>query len=149
MVCLENEVEMPASPWEVEEATEEGIKIMYRRGVKEFVVKNGKVSQIVLKTVARVFDENKRFSPTYYEDQLTPVDVDNVIVAIGQRPDVGFICGESSLDQIKVTRRGTIEVDPVTLETGRSGVFAGGDLVTGPWIAIGAVAAGKKAAESI
>ncbi len=38
---------------------------------------------------------------------------------------------------------------PITYATGREGVFAGGDLQTGPWVAIGAVAAGKEAAESI
>jgi hypothetical protein len=40
-------------------------------------------------------------------------------------------------------------VDPITYATGRKGVFAGGDLQTGPWVAIGAIAAGKEAAESI
>jgi heterodisulfide reductase subunit A-like polyferredoxin len=47
------------------------------------------------------------------------------------------------------SRWGTLDVDPVTYAAGRDGVFAGGDVQTGPWVAIGAVAAGREAAESI
>jgi heterodisulfide reductase subunit A-like polyferredoxin len=50
---------------------------------------------------------------------------------------------------INLTRWGTVETDSVTYSTGREGVFAGGDVQTGPWVAIGAIAAGKEAAESI
>ena len=42
-----------------------------------------------------------------------------------------------------------LEVDPITYATSRKGLFAGGDAQTGPWVAIGAIAAGKEAAESI
>ena len=50
---------------------------------------------------------------------------------------------------IKFTRWGTIEVDEVTYQTSRPGVFAAGDVHTGPWIAIEAVGGGIEAAESI
>jgi heterodisulfide reductase subunit A-like polyferredoxin len=50
---------------------------------------------------------------------------------------------------LKRTRRGTIQVDPVTLETGLKGVFAGGDLVTGPGTIVESMAHGRKAAISI
>ena len=69
-----------------------------------------------------------------------------VIMAIGQKADLKFI---TAADGINLTRRGLIEADPDTLATSRAGVFAGGDVVTGPWIAIGAVAAGREAAISI
>ena len=55
----------------------------------------------------------------------------------------------TAADGIKLTPRGLIETDADTLATSREGVFAGGDVVTGPWIAIGAVAAGREAAISI
>ncbi len=48
-----------------------------------------------------------------------------------------------------MTRDGRIKADPVTLETTRKGVFAGGDVVTGPKIAIDAIHQGQEAAESI
>ena len=69
-----------------------------------------------------------------------------VIMAIGQKANLKFI---TEADGIKLTPRGLIETDPDTQATSREGVFAGGDVVTGPWIAIGAVAAGREAAISI
>jgi pyruvate/2-oxoglutarate dehydrogenase complex dihydrolipoamide dehydrogenase (E3) component len=53
------------------------------------------------------------------------------------------------MDGVEFSSLGTTEVDGVTYATGREGVFAGGDVQTGPWVAIGAIAAGKEAAESI
>jgi len=50
---------------------------------------------------------------------------------------------------LKRTRRGTVQADPITLETGLKGVFAGGDLVTGPGTMIDSMAQGRKAAISI
>jgi len=50
---------------------------------------------------------------------------------------------------LRFSRWGTVEVDPITYATESEGVFAGGDLQTGPWVAIGAIAAGREAAESI
>ncbi|MFW6314653.1 MAG: FAD-dependent oxidoreductase, partial [Desulfohalobiaceae bacterium] len=72
--------------------------------------------------------------------------VDQIIPAIGQRPDSSYL---EEVDGLSFNRWGSLEADPVTFYTGRKGVFAGGDLHTGPWIAIGAVAAGREAAESI
>lgn len=54
-----------------------------------------------------------------------------IILAIGQVPDLSFIPRD-----IKINERGTIHVDPVTLETSLPGIFAGGDVVAGtlPWL---------------
>ena len=84
--------------------------------------------------------------PTYFDDRLSTREADVVIMAIGQKADLKFI---TAADGINLTPRGLIEADPDTLATSRAGVFAGGDVVTGPWIAIGAVAAGREAAISI
>ena len=72
------------------------------------------------------------------------MDVDNVIMAIGQTVDKTGLPKE-----LDYTGWGTLSVDPVTLETNISGVFAGGDVVAGPADVIAAIAAGKEAAESI
>ena len=71
--------------------------------------------------------------------------VDMMVPAIGQEAAQGPLaaCG------IKLSRWGTIEVNEVTYETSRPGVFAAGDVHTGPWIAIEAVGGGIEAAESI
>ena len=146
LIALEPREEMPASAWEVEEAEHEGVTIIHRWGVKEINAAGGKVSGLTLKAVERVFDEQGRFSPTYFDDQTTTQDADVVIMAIGQRTNLKFI---TEADGVKLTPRGLIEADPVTKATSREGVFAGGDVETGPWIAIGAVAAGREAATSI
>ena len=146
LIALESPEELPASPWEVEEARAEGIEILHRLGVKQILSQDGQVTGLELKAVARVFDEQGRFAPTYFDDRLTTREADVVIMAIGQKADLKFI---TAADGINLTPRGLIEADPDTLATSRAGVFAGGDVVTGPWIAIGAVAAGREAAISI
>jgi len=72
------------------------------------------------------------------------MDVDNVIIAIGQTVDKAMLPRE-----VEYTGWGTLSVDPVTLQTNIEGVFAGGDVVAGPADVIGAIAAGKEAAISI
>ena len=71
---------------------------------------------------------------------------DAVIATIGQSPDVGALGERLGLE---TTKWGTLAADPLTLETGLPGVFAGGDCVTGPDVVINAKLAGKKAAISI
>jgi heterodisulfide reductase subunit A-like polyferredoxin len=146
IVCLETREEMPASPWEVEEAEAEGIPITHRWGVKEIKAQDGKVTGIELKAVERVFDEQGRFSPTYFEDQTRVEACDVALLAIGQKTNLKFL---TDADGIELTPRGLIKADPDTKATSREGVFAGGDVVSGPWIAIAAVADGREAAASI
>jgi heterodisulfide reductase subunit A-like polyferredoxin len=146
IVCLENRQEMPANSWEVEEAEAEGIPIVHRWGVKQIVAKGGKVTGLEMKAVERVFDEEGRFAPTYFEDKIKTENCDVVLLAIGQKANLGFI---TEADGIELTPRGLIQADPDTKATSREGVFAGGDVVSGPWIAIAAVADGREAAESI
>jgi heterodisulfide reductase subunit A-like polyferredoxin len=146
VIALESPEELPASPWEVAEAQAEGIEIIHRLGVKQILSRNGAVTGLELKAVARVFDEQGRFAPAYFEDRLVSREADLVILAIGQKANLSFI---TAADGIDLTSRGLIQADPDTLATSRAGVFAGGDVVTGPWIAIGAVAAGREAAISI
>jgi heterodisulfide reductase subunit A-like polyferredoxin len=146
MVALENEQEMPAWQWEVEEGLEEGLTLMHRWGPRKFLVEGGKVKGLELKSVTCVFDETGRFSPTYDDTCLETLDADSIIVAIGQAPYTSCL---DDVDGVACTLGGSVEVDPVTLSTGREGVFGGGDMQYGPRIAIDAVAAGKEAAESI
>jgi ferredoxin len=146
IVCLESREEMPASPWEVEEAELEGIEIVPRWGVKQILAANGRVTGLELKAVERVFDEEGRFAPTYFTNLTASREAEVVIMAIGQKADLRFLTPE---DTIELTPRGLIKSDPDTLATSREGVFAGGDAVSGPYIAIAAVAAGREAATSI
>ncbi len=146
MVMLESEEECPASPWEIEEATEEGIKFVHRRGVLEVKAESGRATGLVLKQCTRVFDDEGRFAPEFDESDTVDLDADLVITAIGQRADLSWLGDGHGLE---LTPRGTIAVDEITNATNLEGVYAGGDAVTGPWIAIGAVAAGREAARSM
>jgi heterodisulfide reductase subunit A-like polyferredoxin len=145
MVCLENREEMPAWDYEIEEVLEENVKIINSLGPAKIIGKNGKTSGIEFKKCTSVFDDQKRFNPQYDEKDLTTIDTDYVIVAIGQSGEFGFSDSES----ISVTNRGGLDADPLTFQTPIDWVFAGGDAVYGPKSVVDAVACGKEAAESI
>jgi formate dehydrogenase beta subunit len=146
LVCLENRAEMPAALEEIEEAEEEGIIIHAGFGPKEIIGENGHaVALEVLKTKS-VFDANRRFSPTFFENSETRLECDTIIMAIGQAPNLQFLGPDDGVD---VSPRGLIAVNPQTLMTSASGVFAGGDCVFGPRLIIDSVADGKRAAVGI
>jgi heterodisulfide reductase subunit A-like polyferredoxin len=146
MACLEKWDEMPAHRWEIDQAVEEGIKIHTTWGPKRILASGGKVSGIEFKRCSDVFDETGRFNPCYDEYTTRSFNADTVIFAIGQAMDTGFLKEAGGLELL---RDGRIKADPVTLETTMQGIFAGGDVVTGPKMAIDAVHQGQVAAESI
>jgi len=146
MYCLESLEEMPATKAEIDEAVEEGVKLHPRWGPKRILGKDGKVSGIELIKVASVFDQNRRFNPTFLEGTEETIAADGVVLAIGQAADLSWMRPE---DNLKTTPRGTIETNPETLATSCPYIFAGGDLAFGPRIIITAVAEGRRAAQSI
>ena len=146
MFSLENLDEIPAAREEIEEAEREGIQLHTRFGPNRILGEDGKVTGIELVKCSRVFDENRRFNPQFIEGSEETVFCDTVVLAIGQAADLSWIRPE---DNLKITPRGTIQTDPVTLATSRADVFAGGDLAFGPRIIITAVAEGQRAARSI
>jgi heterodisulfide reductase subunit A2 len=139
--------EMPAWEEEIQAAENEGVKITYLSAPQEVLVQGGKV--VGLRCIRMELgepDSSGRRRPVPIPESEYDLELDQLIPAIGQSPDFSSIEDVAGLD---FTHWGTIEVDPVTYATGRDGVFAGGDLQTGPWVAIGAIAAGREAAESI
>jgi heterodisulfide reductase subunit A-like polyferredoxin len=145
LVCLEKREEMPAWEYEIEEALEEGVTIVNSLGPKRFLQKDGQLSGVEFKRCTAVFDEKGTFNPSYDETDLTTLEGDTVIVAIGQAADLSF----AEQTGIKISQKGGLEADPVTLETPIPGVFAGGDVFYGPKSIVEAVESGKEAAESI
>jgi len=143
MISLESRDEMPAYPEEIQATLHEGITIRNGWGPKR-ILGNGAVSSIELKRCTRVFDEQRRFSPVYNEQETIILEADQIYIAIGQKADGQFL-EHMGLD----VERGSFKADPATLETSVKGIFAGGDIVTGPASVIKAVAAGKCAADSI
>ena len=143
LVSLEQRNEMPAYKDEIQATLEEGIVIRNGWGPKQ-ILGNGSVTGIELKRCVSVFDTNRKFKPSYDENTTTTIDADQVIVAIGQMLD-SDLTKHIGID----IERGCFKVNPATLETPMEGIFAGGDNATGPASVIEAVAAGKRAAESI
>jgi len=140
-------IEMPARDEEIEDAFEEGVDIQFLVAPVEVVEKEGSV--VGLKCIKMELgepDESGRRRPVPVEGSEFIVDTDIIIPAIGQRTDTSYL---DSATGVELDRWNNIAVDPVSFETKRKGVFAGGDAQTGPSIAIKAVAAGREAAISI
>jgi NADPH-dependent glutamate synthase beta subunit-like oxidoreductase len=114
VVCLEAPEEMPASPEEISEARWEGIDFRHRWGVKQILGPGGRVAGIALKAVDRVFDDSGRFAPIYFEDRLSTVEADTVVLAVGQTSDLHFFGPGLAFD---VASRASLEADPVSLAT--------------------------------
>ncbi|UCG13308.1 MAG: FAD-dependent oxidoreductase [Deltaproteobacteria bacterium] len=139
--------EMPARENEVEDALAEGIEIQYLTAPQQILTKDNKVVGIqCIRMELGEPDSSGRRRPVPVPGSEFIVEGDWVLPAIGQTPESAFLADTSG---VEVSRWGTIEADPVTFTTNVEGVFAGGDAHTGPWVAIGAVAAGREAAVSI
>jgi NADPH-dependent glutamate synthase beta subunit-like oxidoreductase/2,4-dienoyl-CoA reductase-like NADH-dependent reductase (Old Yellow Enzyme family) len=142
-----SEEEMPAIPGEVEEAEREGIHFRYLAAPRQVVLgpEGACVGLECLATSLGEPDESGRRRPVPVPGSEFVLDADLVITAVGQTPDLSFLAEESpALDP-----KGTLKVDPVTLATSLEGVFAGGDVVSGPATVVEALAAGRRAALSI
>ena len=142
IVCLESREEMPAHPWEVKLAEEEGV-IIHNAWAPKMVLGEKAACGIGLMRCTSVFDDACSFNPVYDEMITHKIDAENIILAIGQAPVLEFV--GNGVD-VKANR---IVADPDTLATSAAGIFAGGDVVTGPQSIIGGIAQGRKAAESM
>jgi len=137
--------EMPANSWEVREAEKDGVKIQFLTAPKRILSKEGQLVAIeCIRMELGEPDESGRRRPIPVEGSEFTVELDTLILAIGESPDYSLLP-----EAIKITEQKTIIVNPLTLETSISGVFAGGDVVTGPATVVEAIVAGKKAANSI
>nr|WP_315988774.1 FAD-dependent oxidoreductase [Desulforamulus aquiferis] len=145
VLTLEAQGQLPADPEEIQEAIEEGVKFHYSGSVKEIRGVNGKVSGLITANVIRLFDDEGCFSPMCGDELTDWNGFDGVIIAIGQRPDLSF-AGDKPIINEQGNR---LVADRDTLATSVPGIFAGGDVQTGPRLLIDAVGAGKRAAESI
>ena len=144
LFCLEKREEMPAHEWEIARAEEEGVVIHNSLGPVA-VTGEQAVSGLRLKECLSAFDASGNFNPAYDEETTEKIDAAHVILAVGQTADLAYVEGLKGID----TNKGRIVVDEADLSTGDEGVFAGGDVVSGPDSIIGAIAHGRKAASAI
>lgn len=164
--------EMPAYEEEIEAALEEGVrietlispvKIQVRQEEIEAALREGVALETLVSPIKihsrkghlvdiecirnslGDVDATGRRKPVPIPGSEFKVKLDTLIVAIGEKPNSEFLASMG----LEIDKSGRIKVNTKTLETNLRGVFAGGDLVTGPNTVIDAIAAGKKAAESI
>lgn len=135
--------EMPADPVEIAQALEEGIEISFLVAPTRIKRENGQLSVTCIRMELGEPDASGRRRPVPVPGSEFAEKYDTLISAIGQVPQTP---GDF---HVQVGRGSTIQVDPVTLITNRTGVFAGGDVVTGPSTVTAALAAGRMAAYRI
>jgi NADPH-dependent glutamate synthase beta subunit-like oxidoreductase len=150
LACLEKLEEMPANPWEIEQAREEGVELLPAWGPGRILGKDGVVCGIELVRCTSVFDDQGRFCPSF-DDVRKTIAADQVILAIGQASETAFCQDFCFLEEggALAVSRGLIAIDPVSQATELRGVYAGGDAANGPATVVQAIAAGRRAAASI
>ncbi len=143
--CLETRDIMPATPEEIEEALEEGIKMYPGWGPEKIIIEKEKVKGIVMKKCLRVFDEEGKFNPEFDDKEKKDFECSMVVEAIGQAPDFTFISEDIKVKLKYEGRR--MKVNEYG-QTSLPWLFIGGDILRGPDV-INAIDTGHKAARGI
>ncbi len=147
VACLECRDGMLAKAEEIEGGEAEGVTIHASHTFAKIVGDNGHVAGIECRDVRSFeFDSLGRLRVDAVPGSEHILPADTIIFAVGQVPDIGLTEG---VDGIKTVRRRYLEVDSVTLATGREGIFAAGDVVTGTKSVIEAIDAARRAATYI
>jgi NADPH-dependent glutamate synthase beta subunit-like oxidoreductase len=138
--------EMPAIKSEIEEALKEGIEIQFLAAPVNVLSIDGRLEAVeCIRMELGDMDQSGRRRPLPIKGSEFKIGVDTLIMAISQEPDISSLNG----NQLTISKWNTIEVDPENLSTNVKGIFAGGDVVTGPNTVTEAMAHGKTAAEMI
>lgn len=139
--------EMPANPWEVEAAEQEGVKIHYLAAPVKIIGSNGKVKGLLCtKMKLGKPDASGRRAPIPIEGSEFEVEADLIIPAISQEPDLSFLPENHGFE---ISKWNSFVVDDKTMATNREGVYAGGDAVSGPATVVEAIRSGHIAASAI
>ncbi|MFQ6079094.1 MAG: FAD-dependent oxidoreductase, partial [Thermodesulfobacteriota bacterium] len=138
--------DMPAGQREVEEALEEGVEVQVQSLPTTLLSHRGRVKGLrCVRTKMGRHDKGERRSFVVIEGTEFEVEADSIIAAVGQEPDLSWLPGDYPLG---ISRGNALTSDEEGATT-REGVFAAGDLVTGPSSVVEAMASGKKAAQSV
>ena len=142
MACLENEQQMTASKEEIEEGADEGV-ILHAAHSFLRITGTEKAEGVELQKVDKFyFDENRRAVIELQEGTKHIINVDNVIFAVGQKPE------DTDKMGLELTHGPYIAANS-NLETSMEGVYTAGDCFTGTKSVIEAIAGGRKAAEQM
>jgi NADPH-dependent glutamate synthase beta subunit-like oxidoreductase len=145
LYCLEERGEMPAHRREVDEAESEGVAVHPGWGPVR-IAGADRVERVDFLRCVSLFDERGTFAPRLDESGGVSQEADRVLIAIGQEPALGFLAGVAGIESRGV---GNVEVNADSMATSVDGVFAGGDVVSGPASVVEAVAHGRRAAAGI
>jgi len=137
--------EMPAEPYEVDDAEEENVQFEFLRNPTRLIAENGKVVgvEVVVMELGEP-DESGRRRPAPKPGSEYIIPCDMVIPAIGQDPDLSYL--DEADFGIKQTRWNSIVTHGGTMMTDSEGVFAGGDCEYGAMTVVVAVGHGRRAA---
>lgn len=145
LACLESRETMPAHSWLIREAEDEGIVMHPSLSFTEIVRQDGQVRGVkCLKVKWMKFDEEGRLQLETIPGSELMLEADTVVFAVRQA-----LQPIKEAPGVTLSKRQTIAVNPETLETGRPGVFAGGEAVSGPASVVEAIAMGRKAAQAV
>lgn len=145
LLCPESREEMPSDLMEIARAEKEGLQVHPSCMPRRILGKDGRVAGIeCIKTKPGQYDRNGKFLLVPISGTEFKIDADTVIVAIGQQADLSFLP-----EKLKVGRGNVVATDPFTMATSMKGIFAGGDVVSGPASVLEAIYTGWKAANSI
>ena len=137
--------EMPAEPYEVDDADEENVRFEFLVNPTRLVTENNKITGVeVIKMELGEPDDSGRRRPQPVEGSEYVIPCDMVIPAIGQDPDLSYL--EDGDYGIKQTRWSSIVTNNGTMMTDNEGIFAGGDCEYGAMTVVLAVGHGKRAA---
>ena len=146
-ICLEDSFDaMASSPHEIRGSVAEGIKFNHGNAIKTIHLDDdGNIYKVTLKKCVSMFDEEKRFAPTYDETNTKDIYVDTIVFAIGQG-----VMGEFAKDILTQRPNSTFECDKETLQSlANEKIFVAGDASGESVIAIQAMATGRRAATSV
>ena len=143
--------EMPANMVEIEAAEHEGVKFNFLAApVRAIGDENGKITQLEYLTMKLGEpDASGRRRPVPIKGSETCLDIDMLVSAIGQGPDVSFIESEKLPEELNVTRWNTIDANPEILQASIPYIFAAGDAYTGASLVVEAIGGGRRAARAI
>ncbi len=140
------QAEMPAEPFEVEEALREGVEMLFLKAPTKITESSGHKQLHCIEMTLGQPDRSGRRRPVPLEGSEFIIEADTIIGAIGQSTNTQFLYNDMP---VKLNKWGDIDINGKTFQTSESNIFAGGDCVTGPATVIQAVAAGRHGADAM
>jgi NADPH-dependent glutamate synthase beta subunit-like oxidoreductase/formate hydrogenlyase subunit 6/NADH:ubiquinone oxidoreductase subunit I len=143
LIYRRTRAEMPAAPEEIEEAVDEGVKLVFLAAPSKVFRQDGKLMLECIRMKLGAEDSSGRRKPEQIKGSEYAVELDHIISAVSQSPIV------PKSFALSTDRSSRLIVDSETLSTNKAGVYAGGDAVLGPATVIECIAQGRIAASSI